>query len=427
MLRRKANLLILLGAVLLSLTTASAADLETGLWHLLDNRRGNTVCFMVNGGADAWKVYSGQWKAIKVPEFAENGTFRATLPFGKRPSVSVHIEGSFKGERLTGTWQIRHLQFQESGTWKAVRISSDPEWKPWAAILRNREKVVNLTERLAEGVPFSNFSDFKRAWREGIEEDYYAVLTSTLYAGPSGSFNKKFRDEQLNSIYKKASQESGGISTARSVEAAARAVHEDLKTLYSWYKLDASILALPTGGQFDFRYFGLPGPQRRFFLISTDWVGMLPEVQMKILLAQGLLYAALREGRSFPVTTVSDIALRGITAHLSRQLAYSTGPYDLLFIKEGDERRLAAGFNEFRKMLLKDGRIPIRRTFPRFLEGETRSESYYFGYQFAHRLLQTFTVKEILRIDIAEKFLPQLNDFIADESVTPVPLSEIGS
>ncbi len=424
--RRKTTLLLLLAAGLFSISTLSAADPRTGLWHVLDDKFGHTVCFMVNTGADSWRIYSGAWGPLKAPDVAESGAFRAILPFGKRSSVKVHVEGAFQGERFSGTWQILHLQFQESGTWHGMRISTDPEWKPWGVFLRNREKVVNVTERLSGSVPFSDFSDFKKSWQKVIEEDYYAMLTSTLYVGPSGRFIKKFRDEQLGLIYKQMSQESGSISAARSVEAAARTVHEDLKKLYSWYKLDASIIALPTGGQFDFRYFGLVGPQRRFFLVSTDWAGMLPEAQMKILLAQGLLYAALREDVAFPTTASSDIALRGIVAHLSQQLEYSTSPYDLLFIKEGDEEGLAAGFDEFREMLLKESSSPIAVSFPKFLKGETRSDSYYFGYQFAHRLFETFAVKELLQINIIEKFLPQLNDFMADESVTPVPLLETG-
>ncbi|HUV14218.1 MAG TPA: hypothetical protein VMY18_11290, partial [Acidobacteriota bacterium] len=204
-------------------------------------------------------------------------------------------------------------------------------------------------------------------------------------------------------------------------------VHEDLKKLYAWYKSEASVIALPTGGQFDFSYFNLPVPERRFFLVSTDWAGTLPKVQMKIHLAQALLYAALREDRSFPITASSDIALRGIVTHLSQKLGYSKSPYDLLFVTKGDEERLAAGFDGFRKTLLKDGSSPLRVSFPKFLKGETRSDSYYFGYQFAHRLFQTFRVKEVLQINIMEEFLPQLNDFIADESVIPVPLTEIGS
>ena len=425
--RTKTPFSLLVGAAFFAITGLSAADAQTGLWHLLDDKYGNTVCFMVNTGADSWRVYSGDWGPLKAPDFADGGAFRTILPFGKRSSVKVHVEGAFQGERLGGSWQIKHLQFQESGTWQGRRISPDPEWKPWGAILRNRNKVVNLTEQLSARVPFSDLSDFKKSWQKEIEKDYYAVLTPTLFSGPSGRFSKKFRDEQLGLIYRSLGRDSGAIDSARTLETTTRAVHEDLKRLYSWYKLDASIVVLPTGGQFDFRYFRLAAPQRSFFLISTDWLSTSKEAEMKNFLAQGLLYAAVREGRPFPTTTSSEIAVRGIAARLSVKGEYLSSPYDLLFIKEGDEEGLAVGFNSFRRTLLKDSASPIAVSFPKFLKGETRSDSYYFGYQFAHRLLETFSVKEILDINIPEKFLPQLNDFISDEAVKPVPLSEIGS
>lgn len=418
---------MLLWAGLFSVGTLSASDGHTGLWHLVDNKHGNTVCFMVNAGADSWRVYSGDWGPLKAPEVAENGSFRAELPFGRRSSVSVHVAGGFQEGRLAGTWQIKHLQFQESGTWKGFRISTDPEWKPWGVFLRKREKVVNVTERLSGGVPFSAPSDFKKSWQKLVEADYYAALTSTLFVTPSGRFTRSFRDEQLRLIFDGMSQDSGVISSARSVETVAKAVHDDLKKLYPWYKIDATILVLPTGESFDFRYFRVGGADRSFFLISADWVAGLPEAQLKILVAQGLLYAALREDKAFPVTTPSELALRGIVAHLSQKLKYAQSPYDLLFIEKGEEELLAAGFDDFRQTLLEKSSTPLQVSFSAFLKGEARSRSYYFGYQFGHRLFETFRVKEVLDINVGEKFISQLNNFLADESITPVPLSEIGN
>lgn len=419
-----------LGVLLIAVFTSSVCavnDAHTGLWHLLDDKFGSTVCFLVNSGPDSWRVYSGAWEPLAPPEFAEKGAFRATLPFGQRASIKVHVDGSFQGDQLAGNWEIRHIQFKEAGTWKAVRISPDPEWKPWGAVLRNRARIVNLAERLSGSVPFSSYSAFEKEFHEKIEQDYYAVLTSTLYRSPAGRYTKSFKDDQLKAIYDKMARGSGGLDTARSIEQIAKTVHEDLKQTYSWYKLDAQVLALPTGGQFDYRYFGLAQVDRRFFLVSTDWGAELPEVQLKIQLAQGLLYAALRENRSFPITASADIALRGIVARFSQKLKYSDDRSDLLFVRDQDEQRLADGFDEFRKTLAKEGGTPIAVSFTRFLAGDSRSRSYYFGYQFADRLFSTFSEKELLDINITETFLPQLNDFIADDSVKPVPLSEVGS
>ena len=90
--RRLNALSLILGTWILMYSAVFATDARTGLWHLLDDEHGNTICFMVNGGPDSWRLYSADWEALSNVESSQDGAFRVVLPFGNRTSIKVHVE-----------------------------------------------------------------------------------------------------------------------------------------------------------------------------------------------------------------------------------------------------------------------------------------------------------------------------------------------
>lgn len=396
---RNLFLAFLLGAAFLNPPTFGSSSPLSGLWHVVDDDNMATMGFVV-GRESTLKIYSPTWGELSEVPYSPGGRVEFKIRWqGKEITFKGEIEqGILKGE-----WRRFHVQYEISGAWSARHVSPDPTWEPVGFEKEKLHRVVNVSQRIVDAMPFADYASFKRFWETEIEPRYYSLLTIYAYRSDGEKSGPALREERLHALFAWLQKnEKPFQETTRLLPDLHKSVVSDLERQYSWFKPAGSTVLLPSFGQFDFSTERWEGDPSQLLVIGVDWLteDLRTEGARKYFLAQGQIEAFHSNINYLGEATPFELFKRGLVIHLSQPLLYSKSGEDLLALPTGSLQGVPEAFQEHRRS------FQIRATSKESLwVGPSRAKNAYLAYQFMAGLKEGAVLESFLKTEW--KVVPQ--------------------
>jgi hypothetical protein len=403
----------------LGLSSLLGAGTPAGLWHLIDSDKLGTIGFLHSDG-QSWVIYDQSWSEISRKVSYSGGSLQIEVPVVGSTSP-MHLTGSFeKDDGLKGHFSRFHVQYELKGRWHGRRIAATASWKRWAFLVNNTDGIVDIGSLVLDRKE-TDGSTVQSVWDSVIEEEYYPLLTPTLYSTYQGVYYDSVRRDHRAELFTSLE---ATIDKKSWREAAGRVekVKADLRRAYPWLSQELVVVLLPMAGNCDFRFVRLDNGKRHFLLLNLEWWAKHSAGPSRdYLIAQALLYGIIRGKTNLPESIQMEILRRGIASYLSKNLRYSERTADVLFTGPGKGAAVAKDYEEFKKKIAR-GAGPLSLGYREYFLTSTRHLSYYLGYQAAGWLSKRFSASEMVSIRF-QMAIPLMKEFLNSSEIEILPVS----
>lgn len=356
-----------------------------GLWRIepAEGSESSQVLLVVSKEGERLTsvLYSESWFKHRVRswEFSEDSVVLGTEVSGR----AYEFRLSRNGERLSGSWELKHPQYRERRDVIGHRIAEVNHWDPHEGLrkLADSSRLVDLSGYLVRNAPLESFDQFQEYWDREVKTAFFRVFYSVLYR--SGISNQQ-RQERLKKIWNTLRSESFRKLSSDLSEYRARILAE-LREKHPEFYFPIHFVSMPSAGTFDIRLEQIEN-EAFAFVATESLMETVSEDQLRHWLIRWQLKLPLFT--FIPPDATSAFAIvtgEGIAAGWSVKMGFAENSAEALGVSSlGDLER---------------GREALRRIRPNSdPEGVSKEDLLAVAADFGDRITTTYSVQEILAL-----------------------------